>query len=130
MSPSAAAEQVDRRAVRLAEEPCFSQGCASRATLHCHPSEAEPGGQGRPDRAERSEPRSGALGVLSTDVEIGGGSPVPGPGQREPDIDVARARSGIDRAASVRQVALRSSREGGSEEGHRCVVVANESEAP
>jgi hypothetical protein len=30
----------------------------------------------------------------------------------------------------VRLVALRSFREGGSERGHRCVVVANESEAP
>ena len=30
----------------------------------------------------------------------------------------------------VRLVALRGFREGGSERGHRCVVVANESEAP
>src|SRR5450755_609944 len=37
-------------------------------------SEAQPGSQELPDRAERSEPRSGALtGVPGTDVEIGGG---------------------------------------------------------
>jgi hypothetical protein len=63
--------------------------------------------------------------------EIGGGSPVPGPWQGEPDIDEARARSGVHRAVPVRLVrALRGFREGGSEGSHRCVVVANESEAP
>jgi hypothetical protein len=76
------------------------------------------------------EPSGEPSGVPGTDVEIGGGSPVPGPSQGEPDTDEARARLGIDRAIPVRLVALRGFREGGSGRGHRCVVVANESEAP
>jgi hypothetical protein len=48
----------------------------------------------------------------------------------ESDIDEARARSGIDRAACSWLCARVGFREGGSEGSHRCVVVANESEAP
>ena len=79
--------------------------------------------------AKTGEPEA-SWGVPGTDVEIAGVSPVPGPWQGEPDIDEARARPGIDRAVPVRLVALRGFREGGSEGGHRCAVVANESEAP
>jgi hypothetical protein len=63
--------------------------------------------------------------------EIGGGSPDLGPWQGEPNTEEARARLGVDRAVPVRPVlALRGFREGVSEGSHRCVVVANESEAP
>ena len=41
--------------------PAPGKGCASHATLRCQPAEREPGSQERPDRVERSEPRSGAL---------------------------------------------------------------------
>ena len=69
-------------------------------------------------------------GVPGTDVEIGGGSPVLEPDRGNP-TSKARARPGIDRAVPVRPgLALRGFREGGSEGGRRCVVVANESEAP
>ena len=69
-------------------------------------------------------------GVPGTDVEIGGGSPVLEPDRGNP-TSKARARPGIDRAVPVRPgLALRGFREGGSEGGGRCVVVANESEAP
>jgi len=51
----------DAQRVRLAKEPCSWQGCASRATLGRPPVERSPAVKGRPDRAERSEPRSGAL---------------------------------------------------------------------
>jgi len=67
--------------------------------------------------------------VPGTDVEIGGGSPDLEPDRGNP-TSKARARPGIDRAIPVRLVALRGFREGGSEGGPRCVVVANESEAP
>jgi hypothetical protein len=63
-------------------------------------------------------------------VEIGGVSPVLGPWQGEPNIDEARARPGSDRAARWWLLALVGFREGGSEGSRRCVVVANESEAP
>ena len=69
-------------------------------------------------------------GVLGMTFEIGGGSPVSGPWQGEPDVDEARARLGIDRAARWRLFALAGFREGGSEGSRRRVVVANESEAP
>jgi hypothetical protein len=62
--------------------------------------------------------------------EIGGVSPVLGPWQGEPIIDEARARPGIDRVARWWLFARVGFREGGSEGSHRCVVVANESEAP
>jgi hypothetical protein len=62
--------------------------------------------------------------------EIGGGGPDLGPDRGEPQVDEARARLGIDRAVPMRLVALRSFREGGSEGSRRCVVAANESEAP
>ena len=65
--------------------------------------------------------------------EIGGGSPVPGPWQGEPDIEEARARLGVHRAARRRLVGngvLAGFREGVSGGSRRCVVVANESEAP
>ena len=69
-------------------------------------------------------------GVLGTGVEIGGVSPVLEPWQGESNTGEARARPGSDRAACRRPVALAGFREGGSESGYRCVVVANESEAP
>ena len=62
--------------------------------------------------------------------EIGGVSPVLGPWQGEPIIDEARARLGVHRAVRWRLFALAGFREGGSEGSRRCVVVANESEAP
>ena len=43
------------------KNPAPGEGCAARATLRCQPAEREPGCQERPDRVERSEPRSGAL---------------------------------------------------------------------
>jgi hypothetical protein len=81
---------------------------------------------------ERSEP-AGRVGVPGMTIEIGGESPDLGPWQWEPNIEEARARPGIDRAARwwpVRNGVLASLREGGSEGSHRCAVVANESEAP
>ena len=44
----------------IAEMPCSGVGCAS-AQPSLPASGAKPGGQGRPVRAERSDPRSGAL---------------------------------------------------------------------
>ena len=43
------------------EMPCSCAGLRVPRNPSLPSSEAEPGGQGRPDRAERSEPRSGAL---------------------------------------------------------------------
>ena len=43
------------------EMPCSCAGLRVPRNPSLTLSEAEPGGQGRPDRAERSEPRSGAL---------------------------------------------------------------------
>ena len=81
------------------------------------------------ERGAERAPRASA-GVPGTDVEIGGVNPVLEPRQGESNIEEARTRPGVHRVVPVRRVALRGFREGGSEGGHRCVVVANESEAP
>jgi len=69
-------------------------------------------------------------GVPGMTYEIGGESLDLGPRQGEPNIEEARARPGIDRAVCRCSFGPVGFREGGSEGGRRCAVVANGGEAP
>ena len=60
MPASTAGELVVRNA-QTGERTLLLAGLRAPRNRSLPPSEAEPDGQGRPDRAERSEPQSGAL---------------------------------------------------------------------